>query len=81
MSTKKCICGERESVLCSLDLALLLIPEKFDSDFQRLERASDPRRELLFVRWLCDLREGRVFVEAEVHELGRVALADGGRSV
>lgn len=56
-----------EIAFCFRDLPLMLIPENFDSDFQRLERASDPRRELLFVRWLCGLRESRVFVEAEIY--------------
>lgn len=31
-----------EIAFCFRDLPLMLIPENFDSDFQRLEHASDP---------------------------------------
>src|SRR5882724_12723849 len=39
------------------------------------------RTQTLFVRRLGNLIESRVLVEAEIHELRRIALADGGRSV
>ncbi len=40
-----------------------------------------PKIKVLFVRRLCDFIESRVFVEAEIHELRCIALADGSRSI
>ena len=70
---------EPESVCVPRDLALMPIPKNpiLVSD----DKIAPVIPRLLFVRRLCDLIESRVFVEAEVYELGRVALTDGRRSV